>query len=125
MGCGPGFFTVPAATIVGDSGSLVALDVNPAAVEHVHQKIEASGLTNARVVCADAGGTDLPDRSFDLAFVFGLGHAVGGAERIWREIHRLLKPEGTLSIEGRLRPPTDLFRPVSRRGRIAVLKKTG
>jgi len=39
VGCGPGFFTILAAKIVGE-GSAHALDVNPLAVERVQQKIE-------------------------------------------------------------------------------------
>ncbi len=43
VGCGPGFFTIPAAGIVRPSGSVVALDVNPLAVEHVQKKIDERG----------------------------------------------------------------------------------
>ncbi|MHA1360918.1 MAG: SAM-dependent methyltransferase [Candidatus Helarchaeota archaeon] len=48
VGCGPGFFTIPAAHIVGEKGSVLALDINPAAVEHVRRKIKEAGVTNAR-----------------------------------------------------------------------------
>ena len=41
VGCGPGFFTAPAARIVGKQGSLVALDINPLAIEKVERKIES------------------------------------------------------------------------------------
>jgi ubiquinone/menaquinone biosynthesis C-methylase UbiE len=123
VGCGPGFFTVPAARIAGEQGSVLALDVNPLAVEHVQRKIDESGATNARVIVANAAHTDLPDRSFDLAFVFGLARPIGYMEEIWTEVHRLLKPAGTLSIEGRLRPPGRLFQPVKGEGRISQFRK--
>ena len=61
VGCGPGFFTIPAARIAGQEGSVLALDVNPLAVEHVQQKIERVGVTNAQVMLANAAQTDLPD----------------------------------------------------------------
>jgi len=94
VGCGPGFFTVPAARIVGEEGSVLALDVNPVAVEHVRQKVEEAGVTNARVMVADAARTELPDRSFDLAFVFGLARPIGDMAAIWAELNRLLRPHG-------------------------------
>jgi ubiquinone/menaquinone biosynthesis C-methylase UbiE len=78
-------------------------------VEHVEDKIVASGAQNVRVVQANASATGLPDQSFDLAFVFGLAHPIGSMEGIWTEIHRLLKPGGTLAVEGRLQPPSILF----------------
>ncbi len=125
VGCGPGFFTVPAARIVGDGGAVIALDINPVAVEHVRRKIQQAGVTNAKVIVANAGETDLPEQSFDLIFVFGFARAVGGMAVIWPELYRLLKPGGTLAVEGRLRPPGRLFEAGQRRGRIAEFRKLG
>ena len=122
IGCGPGFFTIPAARIVGEKGSVYALDVNPLAVERVQQKIEKAGVTNVRTVLADAAQTDLPDQSFDLIFLFGFARPIGDVENIWTELHRLLKPAGILSLEGRLAPSSELFYPVKRQGRISQFK---
>lgn len=123
VGCGPGFFTVPAAKLVGENGGVCALDISPSAVKHVRQKIEQAGVTNVKTILADAAQTGLPDQSFDLVFVFGLGHPIGDMREIWGELHRLLKSEGTLSVEGWLRPPSRLFRPLKRNGRIAQFSK--
>jgi ubiquinone/menaquinone biosynthesis C-methylase UbiE len=123
VGCGPGFFTIPAARIVGDAGSVLALDVNPLAVEHVRQKIETGCVSNAKTMLANAAQTDLPAQSFDLAFLFGLARPIGDTDKMWSELHRLLKPGGTLSIEGRLRPPNELFKPVTRQGRISRFRR--
>jgi len=123
VGCGPGFFTVPAARIVGEEGSVLALDVNPLAVAHVHQKIDQAGVSNAQVILASAAQVNLPDQTVDLAFVFGLARPIGGLEAIWAELYRLLKPQGILSIEGRIHPPDRLFQFVARQGRIVQFKK--
>ena len=125
VGCGPGFFTIPAAKIVGERGSILSLDINPLAVEHVQQKIKAEGVTNARTMRAHAARTGLPDRGFDLVFVFGFARPIGGMESIWPEIHRLLKGAGVLSVEGRLGPPSGLFEPVKRHRGIAQFRKIG
>jgi len=125
VGCGPGFFTIPAARIVGEEGSVYALDINPLAVERVQQKIEQEGVTNVKTILADAVQTGLPDQSFDLIFVFGLAHPIGGMENILTELHRLLKPAGILSVEGRIWPPSELFHPVKRQGRIFQFRKNG
>jgi ubiquinone/menaquinone biosynthesis C-methylase UbiE len=123
VGCGPGFFTIPAARIVGEEGSVLAVDVNPIAVTHVQRKIEAQNVSNAKAMLANAGRTDIPAESFDLIFLFGLARPVGDMEAIWTEMDRLLKPDGTLSVEGRLRPPTRLFRLVRREGRVCQYRK--
>jgi ubiquinone/menaquinone biosynthesis C-methylase UbiE len=123
VGCGPGFFTVPAATIVGEGGTLYALDVNPLAVEKVQRKVAEAGVTNVKTVLADAARSGLPDESFDLVFLFGLARPVGGPEAIWVEMHRLLEPGGILTVEGRLQPDTALFRLLGSERRIARFSK--
>jgi ubiquinone/menaquinone biosynthesis C-methylase UbiE len=125
VGCGPGFFTIPAARIVGEKGNAYALDINPLAVKRVQQKVEQAGVTNVQTIRADAARTGLPDQSFDLIFLFGLAHPIGNTEDILTELHRLLKPAGILSIEGQLQPSRALFYPVKSRGRISQFRKVG
>jgi ubiquinone/menaquinone biosynthesis C-methylase UbiE len=123
VGCGPGFFTIPAAKIVGQGGNVTAIDVNPLALEHVQRKIKTQSVINARTILADAAKTNLPDQSFDLVFVFGFARPIGDIEAIWPELHRILKSAGILSIEGRLRPPRELFQPVKHQRRISQFRK--
>jgi len=125
VGCGPGFFTLPAAEIVGRAGSVTSVDVSPAAVAHIQRKVEAAKTPNVEVLLANASSISLPDESFDLAFVFGLGHVVGNLQDMWVELHRLLRAEGTLAIEGRLEPPGALFHPHQANGRITRFVKAG
>ena len=125
VGCGPGFFTIPAAEIVGKSGSVTSVDVSPTAVAHVRQKVEEAGAPNVEVVLANAADTGMTSETFDLVFVFGLGHVVGNLADMWEELHRLLEPGGMLSVEGRYQPPGHLFRSLDRRGRITRFEKRG
>ena len=125
VGCGPGFFTIPAARMVGEKGSVHTMDINPLAMERVQQKIEKEGVTGVKTILADAAQTGLPNQSFDLVFIFGFAHPIGGMEAIWPELHRLLKPAGILSVEGRLRLSSELFHPVKRQGRISQYRKVG
>jgi ubiquinone/menaquinone biosynthesis C-methylase UbiE len=123
LGCGPGFFTVPAAEMVGERGSVTALDINPLAVERVRQKIEEAGVANAEVIRADAAETHLPDQSVDLVLLFGFARPIGDMGSIWAEVHRVLRPGGGLSVEGRLRPPERLFHLERRQGRIVRYRR--
>ena len=122
VGCGPGFFTLSAAEIVAAAGNVIAIDVNPLAVKHVQRKIEAQAVINAKIVLANAAQTHLPDQGFDLVFVFGFVRPIGGMQRIWPELHRLLKPAGILSLEGRLQPPREFFQTLKRQGRISQFR---
>ena len=99
VGCGPGFFTIPASKIVGKEGFIYAVDVHPLAIERVKEKIEKEGIKNVGYILANASDTGLPDRSIDLAFIFGLRYIAGGLGNVIAEIHRILKPGGVLSFE--------------------------
>jgi ubiquinone/menaquinone biosynthesis C-methylase UbiE len=78
VGCGPGFFTIPAAKIVGEEGFIYAVDVHPLAIERIQQKIKREGVKNVKPILANASESALPHQSVDLAFLFGLGHIAGG-----------------------------------------------
>jgi len=99
VGCGPGFFTIPAAKIVGNQGLVYAVDIHPRAIERVQEKIDRQGIENVRPVLSNASDTGLPNGSVDLAFIFGLRYIAGGLEKVISEMHRILKPGGVLSFE--------------------------
>ena len=99
VGCGPGFFTIPAAKIVGEEGVVYAVDVHQPAIERVKEKIEIEGIKNAKPILANTSNTGLPDRSIDLAFIFGLRYIASGLENVITEMYRILKPRGVLSFE--------------------------
>lgn len=99
VGCGPGFFTIPAAHIVGEEGLVYAVDVNPYAIARVRGKIAREGIKNVVPLLTNASDTGLPERSIDLAFLVGLGHIAGGQKNVLAEIHRILRPSGVLSLQ--------------------------
>jgi len=123
VGCGPGFFTLAAAQIVGANGHVLALDLNPYAVKHVRAKVAREEVQNVELMVADAAHTKLADQRFDLVLLFGFAHPVGSLAQIWQELHRLLVPGGTLAIEGRHQPPSELFQHQGRQGRVVQYAK--
>lgn len=99
VGCGTGFFTVAAARLIGDLGCLVAMDVVPASVKMVSERVETIGLENVRVVEGDAMNTALSDESMDAVLLFGVIPApMLPLKRLLPEMHRILKPDGTMAV---------------------------
>jgi len=124
VGCGPGFFTIPAARIVGEKGRVYALDINPVAVEAVRRKIKERGLKNVEVILADASKTGLPEESIDVAFLFGVIHALNDVDAVMQEMHRVLKARGVLSIQKSWWSEKKLLDTVTKNGLFSFKEKT-
>ena len=99
VGCGSGFFTIPAAQLIGDQGCLVAMDVLSAFIDRVTKKVQAADLKNVRVIKRDALDTGLDAESIDKVLLFGVvPYPTLPLDRLLPEMHRILKPEGTLAV---------------------------
>ena len=118
VGCGPGFFTLPAAKMVGKNGFVCALDLNSYAVEHVRRKVTRARVTNVEILHVNAADTGQSAGSFDLVLLFGFRRAIGGMEPILKEMDRILRPGGILSTEGKLFDADARFELQTKKGRI-------
>jgi ubiquinone/menaquinone biosynthesis C-methylase UbiE len=99
VGCGTGFFTIPAAELVGDEGRVYAVDPHPLAIKQVARRVRDAGLANVRLIKADATQAGLASGSIDLALLFGvIPSPTLPLGRLLPEMHRLLRPEGALAV---------------------------
>ena len=99
VGCGSGFFTIPTAELIGESGHLIAMDPMANFVDEVRQKAQARGLTNIDVIRRDALRTELETASVDVVLLFGVvPFATLPLSRLLPEMHRVLRPAGTLAL---------------------------
>jgi demethylmenaquinone methyltransferase/2-methoxy-6-polyprenyl-1,4-benzoquinol methylase len=99
VGCGTGFFTLPAAKLIGDQGRLIAMDVASDFITRVSKKVEAANLKNVQVIKRNALDTGLDTASIDTVLLFGvLPFPFLPLSQLLPEMHRVLKPEGSLSV---------------------------
>jgi ubiquinone/menaquinone biosynthesis C-methylase UbiE len=85
--------------LIGDQGSLVAMDVLPASVETVSKKAQIANLKNIRVVKGDALNTKLDPESMDAVLLFGILPApMLPLDRLLPEMYRILKPGGIMAV---------------------------
>jgi ubiquinone/menaquinone biosynthesis C-methylase UbiE len=93
LGCGPGYFTIPMAQMVGPEGKIYAIDsdersikaVKSRAAKHGHQNIEARVASAAQL-------TFIQDKSVDFILGDGLLCCMAEPEAGIKEIQRILKP---------------------------------
>lgn len=98
VGCGPGFFTVPLARMVGDRGRVYAVDIQAAMLTRTERRAARAGvLDRVRTVLADRTSLRLPERA-DFALVFWVAHEVDDPGRFFAEIRNALEPRGRLLL---------------------------
>lgn len=96
-GCGPGSYSIIGAELVGRSGKVYALDISPLAVQWVQRNAAKKGLTNIETILSDCK-TGLPGGSIDIVLLYDTLHDLRNPEDTLKEIYRVLKPSGILSV---------------------------
>jgi len=96
IGCGPGYFTIPIAELVGASGKVYALDSDPKSIRVLTAKARAQRLQNIiEVHTTSAASMEVvPNRSVDFAFANALLCCMVDHAGAVTEIKRILKPQG-------------------------------
>ena len=99
VGCGTGFFTLPAARLLGEQGKLIAMDVMSGYLEQVAKKVDAAQLRNVQIIKRDALNTGLDSQSIDKVLLFGvLPFPSLPLDPLLPEMHRILKPGGSMAV---------------------------
>jgi ubiquinone/menaquinone biosynthesis C-methylase UbiE len=118
IGCGPGFFSIDMAKLVGQSGRVIAADLQEGMLRRLRDKIQGTDLEERILLhqCqADKIGISEP---VDFALVFYMVHEVPHQEDFLKEIGARLKPKGRVLI---VEPPFH----VSRVAFEAMIQKAG
>jgi arsenite methyltransferase len=111
LGPGPGAFSLDAARMLGESGRLIAVDIQPEMIARLERRAREAGLTNIEAHTADAHHLPLPDASVDRAFLITVLPEIPDRARALAELRRVLKPGGTLSVTEEFLDPDYLFAP--------------
>ena len=122
FGCGSGSYVLAVAELVGKSGKVYALDVQPLAIEMVKKIAEKKKLTNVKTILSDMK-TGLPDDSIDVALLYDVFHDLTDPESILEELHRVLKVEGILSLSDHHMEQEEIVSNVTRRNFFRLLRK--
>jgi ABC-2 type transport system ATP-binding protein len=91
FGCGTGFYTE---ALVNKATAVVATDLSPGMLAVAKQKVTARNVT---FQLEDCQKTSFPSEAFDSAFMSLVIHFTDPATTL-AEMHRILKPGGTLII---------------------------
>jgi ubiquinone/menaquinone biosynthesis C-methylase UbiE len=98
IGCGPGFFTLPAAEIVGEDGVILAADIQGEMLSAVRSRAAEHSLANVHVVKTSDKEIPIPAASCDIVLMAFVLNEVGQRSSFLHRAAQLLKPAGRLVV---------------------------
>jgi len=100
-GPGMGFFTLELARLVGPSGRVVAVDIQPRMLAALKRRLNKRGLqerVEARLAAADSLGVADLASTIDFALAFAMVHEMPARQAFFREVADALKPGASLLV---------------------------
>lgn len=101
IGCGMGFFSLPLAKLVGETGKVVCLDLQEKMIKGLMRRATKAGLSDridARICRQDSLGVSDVAGKIDFVLAFALVHEVPDKERLFAEIYNTMKQTGKLLL---------------------------
>lgn len=98
IGCGIGYFTIPASMLVGNSGKILAMDISPEMLKEVQMKIEENNISNIETVITEENDLKIENDKVSFAFISFVLHESDNRENFLKEIKRIISPKGRIAI---------------------------
>lgn len=117
LGCGNGFYVLPAAQMVGPSGTVLAVDVQESKLAATVSISNQFGYKNVRILQADLTKPllNIPAHSCDMVIVSNILHEIGSQAELIKNIYRILKSPGRLVAVEWKRTATPFGPPLEKR----------
>jgi ubiquinone/menaquinone biosynthesis C-methylase UbiE len=96
VGCGNGFFAIPAAQIVGENGTVYGLDINTNAISSLRETARRRQLRNLVLRVGRAEDTVLCESCADIVFFANDLHDFEDPNKVLANAMKMLKPSGRL-----------------------------
>lgn len=99
IGAGSGYFTRRLANAIGETGHVLAIDIEQKMLDYNKQELEKLGMANrATFILAKPDDPSLTDNSVDLVFLCNAYHHVEHHVDYWAKIKSALKSDGRVVI---------------------------
>ena len=97
LGPGAGYFSPELARAVPE-GKLVLVDVQQEMLDMARERLQGGGFENVEYYRGDAASLPVESKSFDAVFLSMVLGEVPNREACLKEIRRVLRPDGLLSV---------------------------
>lgn len=96
VGCGGGFFTLPAARAVGPKGKVYAVDANEESINELRAIAHKEGLANVEARVGRGEETRFCEGCADIVFFGIVLHDFDDPAKVLENARKMLKPKGRL-----------------------------
>ena len=98
IGAGSGWFTVRAATRVGEKGTVYAVEINPDFLSYIEERAVDQKLSNIRTVLGKEDDPLLPRDSIDAVLILKTYHEIAQPILLLSHLREALRPGALLGI---------------------------
>lgn len=102
FGSGIGYYTIPAAIIVGENGRIYAIDREKDVIDRLMEKARKMNLNNIKPMVTDGIDRNIKNESLDVVLLYDVLHDYYFTKeertKLLEEIYRVLKYNGLVSV---------------------------
>ncbi|MDD2806854.1 MAG: methyltransferase domain-containing protein [Elusimicrobiales bacterium] len=129
IGCGTGYFSLPAARMVGPKGLVYAVDASGVMLAEIRSKVASLGIFNIHTLQTPQAKLKMPETEATMAFISDTLHEVEDKRSFLAAVGAALKPGARLAIIEWIKKETPKGPPLKERlsedEMQVLLKKTG
>lgn len=115
IGCGIGYFAIPAAQAIETPHKVFALDTSEEMLAELERRAQSVGVDNVIGILTGEYDLKLPDASVSFALMVNVLHEVEDKARFLTESHRILKSSGRIAVIDWKRAQTEMGPPLEHR----------
>jgi 2-polyprenyl-3-methyl-5-hydroxy-6-metoxy-1,4-benzoquinol methylase len=98
VGCGNGFYALQLASLVGQQGRVLAVDVQSEMLHLLGERAKEAQITNIELIQGTAVDPKLPAGAVDLILLVDVYHELSHPEQMLRAMREALKPDGRIAL---------------------------
>lgn len=124
LGAGSGYYSFRIAPLVGERGTVLAIDVEPRMLRIISERARRDGVKNVTTVLGTPSDPNLEPNSVDLLFMVDVYHELEFPFEVMTKVREALKPGGRVAlIEYRAEDPAVMIKPVHKMSERQIIRE--